>query len=122
MAGQKSSSALAAPFHGAAAALRRVPGAGVVGRAAHETPDKAGAVSPRGRGSAVRTGAGVLGAAGGVERPVALTGAAAPRPEEGTGSGRRAAPPDTGTSGRTPRENASTGPLGPTARPGRTIL
>ncbi|MGX4693886.1 hypothetical protein [Streptomyces sp. JNUCC 63] len=216
MAEQKSSSALAAPLHGAAAVLRRVPGAGVVSRAAQETLDKVGAVSPRGRRIAVYTGAGVLGVAGVVEWPVALTGAAVawltqPRPEHpagdgqktleqtpgtgttpedtapgtgitardaapdtaaaanaapeggttartaaadtaptaqdaapdtaaapqqpaedigtaalrsggGTGSEGRAAPPDTGTRGKEPKGHASTGPLGPTARPGRTTL
>ncbi|MFE8947041.1 hypothetical protein [Streptomyces sp. NPDC007856] len=86
MAEQKSSSVLTAPLRGAASALRRVPGAGMVTRAAEETLDKMGAVSPRGRRIAVYAGAGVLGAAGVVEWPVALTGAAVawltqPRPE-----------------------------------------
>ncbi|MFI9248846.1 hypothetical protein [Streptomyces sp. NPDC053069] len=76
MAEQKSSSALTAPLHGAASVLRRVPGAGMVSRAAEGTLDKVGAVSPRGRRIAVYAGAGVLGAAGVVEWPVALTGAA----------------------------------------------
>ncbi|EST20438.1 hypothetical protein [Streptomyces roseochromogenus] len=76
MAEQKSSSALMAPLRGAASALRRVPGATMVSRAAAETLDKVGAVSPRGRRIAVYAGAGVLGAAGVVEWPVALTGAA----------------------------------------------
>ncbi|MDN3259352.1 hypothetical protein QWJ26_05895 [Streptomyces sp. CSDS2] len=86
MAEQKSSSVLTAPLHGAASVLRRVPGAGTVGRAAEETLDKIGAVSPRGRRMAVYAGAGVLGVAGVVEWPVALTGAAVawltqPRPD-----------------------------------------
>ncbi len=86
MAEQKSSSALTAPLRGAASALRRVPGAGPVGRAAEETLDRIGAVSPRGRRIAVYAGAGVLGVTGVVEWPVALTGAAVawltrPRPE-----------------------------------------
>ncbi|MGA5037466.1 hypothetical protein ACPCA8_10455 [Streptomyces capoamus] len=76
MAEQKSSSVLTAPLRGAASVLRRVPGAGTVTRAAEETLDKVGAVSPRGRRMAVYAGAGVLGAAGVVEWPVALTGAA----------------------------------------------
>jgi hypothetical protein len=76
MAEQKSSSALTAPLRGAASVLRRVPGAGMVSRAAEETLDKVGAVSPRGRRIAVYAGAGMLGAAGVVEWPVALTGAA----------------------------------------------
>jgi hypothetical protein len=87
MAEQKSSSALTAPLRNAASAMRRVPGAGVVTKAAEETLDKIGAVSPRGRRMAVYAGAGVLGAAGVVEWPVALTGAAAvwltqPRPHQ----------------------------------------
>ncbi|MGY4963402.1 hypothetical protein [Streptomyces sp. 900105245] len=76
MAEHKSSSTLTAPLHGAASALRKVPGAGVVGRAAEGTLDKVGAVSPRGWRMAVYAGAGLLGAAGVVEWPVALTGAA----------------------------------------------
>ncbi|MFS4097822.1 hypothetical protein ACLU3S_35765, partial [Streptomyces sp. AF1A] len=76
MAEQKPSSALTAPLRGAASALRKVPGAGMVSRAAEETLDKVGAVSPRGRRMAVYAGAGLLGAAGVVEWPVAVTGAA----------------------------------------------
>ncbi|GCB49573.1 hypothetical protein SNL152K_6912 [Streptomyces sp. NL15-2K] len=53
-----------------------MPGAGLVGRAAEGTLDRIGAVSPRGRRIAVYTGAGVLGVAGVVEWPVAITGAA----------------------------------------------
>ncbi|MEU2064503.1 hypothetical protein [Streptomyces sp. NPDC013455] len=75
MAEQKSS-VLTAPLRGAASALRRVPGAGTVSRAAEGTLDKVGAVSPRGRRMAVYAGAGLLGAAGVVEWPVAVTGAA----------------------------------------------
>ncbi|MEU3526348.1 hypothetical protein AB0E62_21200 [Streptomyces sp. NPDC038707] len=175
MAEQKSSSALTAPLRGAASVLRRVPGAGTVGRAAEETLDKIGAVSPRGRRIAVYTGAGVLGAAGVVEWPVALTGAAVawltqPRPDRpgeggdpggrhpepahdlgtaalrsGAGHGRpvEGAPGGSGTApagrtggaghsgapgpgpghgGGTSASRASSGPLGPTARPDRTTL
>ncbi|MFI1165720.1 hypothetical protein ACH4UM_19410 [Streptomyces sp. NPDC020801] len=188
MAEQKSSSALAAPLHGAASMLRRVPGAGVVGRAAHGTLDKVGAVSPRGRRLAVYTGAGVLGVAGVVEWPVALTGAAVawltqPRPERPTdgagqptgqdtavpgpardttaltsptpdtptptpiatsrksakkrGTATRESAQETGAGeqipqkrptaaaagrGKSSKSRASTGPLGPTARPDRTTL
>ncbi|MGW0335837.1 hypothetical protein ACWD0J_28915 [Streptomyces sp. NPDC003011] len=75
------------PLRAAASVLSRVPGAGVVSRAAEETLDRVGAVSPRGRRIAVYTGAGVLGVAGVVEWPIALTGAAVawltqPRHEE----------------------------------------
>lgn len=76
MAEQKSSPARTAPLGGAASVLHRVPGADMVTRAATETLDKVCAVSPRGRRAAVYVGAGVLGAAGVVEWPVALTGAA----------------------------------------------
>jgi hypothetical protein len=76
MAGQKSSSALAQPLRTTLSALRRVPGAETVGRAAGGALDAVGRVSPRGRRVAVYTGAGVLGVAGVVEWPVALTGAA----------------------------------------------
>ncbi|QLJ01836.1 hypothetical protein HZZ00_12905 [Streptomyces sp. NEAU-sy36] len=87
MAERNDSSVLTAPLRGAASVLRKVPGAPAVGRAAEETLDKVGAVSPRGRRIAVYAGAGVLGAAGVVEWPVALTGAAVawltqPRPAQ----------------------------------------
>ncbi|WP_234382583.1 hypothetical protein [Streptomyces dysideae] len=101
---QPSSTTLPEPLRTAASALRRVPGAEMVGKAAEGTLDKVGVVSPRGRRIAVYTGAGVLGVAGVVEWPVALTGAAVawltqPRPGEkkstsgasgGTSSGTRA--------------------------------
>ncbi|MFE5034364.1 hypothetical protein [Streptomyces sp. NPDC056683] len=76
MAEQKSSSAVTVPLRNAASAARRVPGVGVMSKAAEETLDKIGAVSPRSRRLAVYAGAGVLGVAGVVEWPVALTGAA----------------------------------------------
>ncbi|MFF4306960.1 hypothetical protein [Streptomyces sp. NPDC001601] len=76
MAEQKSSSAVIVPLRNAASAARRVPGVGVMSKAAEETLDKIGAVSPRSRRLAVYAGAGVLGVAGVVEWPVALTGAA----------------------------------------------
>ncbi|MGW4444928.1 hypothetical protein [Streptomyces sp. NPDC004682] len=76
MAERKSSSVLTAPLRGAASVLSKVPGAAMVGKAAQETLDKVGAVSPRGRRVLVYTGAGVLGITGVVEWPVALTGAA----------------------------------------------
>jgi hypothetical protein len=64
------------PLRAATSVLSKVPGAGLVGRAAEGTLDRIGAVSPRGRRIAVYTGAGVLGVAGVVEWPVAITGAA----------------------------------------------
>ncbi|WP_239116153.1 hypothetical protein, partial [Streptomyces sp. SID8499] len=117
MAEQKSSSVLAAPLHGAASVLRRVPGAGTVGRAAQGTLNKVEAVSPRGRRIAVYTGAGVLGVAGIVEWPVALTGAAVAwltqprpdRPEEPREPGRLTAGGAENGSGET-GEAGDTGP------------
>ncbi|MDH6627622.1 hypothetical protein M2271_005449 [Streptomyces sp. LBL] len=76
MAEQNSTQNLPQPLRAAASVLRKVPGAGTVGRAAEGALDKVGAVSPRGRRLAVYTGAGVLGVAGVVEWPVAVTGAA----------------------------------------------
>ncbi|MET8582034.1 hypothetical protein ABZX39_14235 [Streptomyces collinus] len=76
MAERKSSSVLTAPVRGAASVLGRLPGAGTVGRVAEGALDKVGAASPRSRRLAVYTGAGVLGVAGVVEWPVAVTGAA----------------------------------------------
>jgi hypothetical protein len=89
MAEQKSSSALTAPLRNAASAMRKVPGADLVTKAAEGTLDKIGAVSPRGRRMAVYAGAGVLGVTGLVEWPVAVTGAAVawltqPRPDTET--------------------------------------
>ncbi|MEV5986085.1 hypothetical protein AB0L85_13815 [Streptomyces sp. NPDC052051] len=76
MAQQKSSSDLPEPLRTMVSALRRVPGAETVGRATEGALNAVGAVSPRGRRLAVYTGAGVLGAVGLVEWPVAVTGAA----------------------------------------------
>ncbi|MFJ5032542.1 hypothetical protein ACIQB5_31615 [Streptomyces sp. NPDC088560] len=88
MAEQKSSAVLAAPLHGVAPLLWKVPGVEAVGKAAQETLDEVGAVSPR-RRLAVYDGAGVLAVTGVVEWPVALTGAAvAGSPNHGR-SGRR---------------------------------
>ncbi|BFO17740.1 hypothetical protein SHKM778_41280 [Streptomyces sp. KM77-8] len=64
------------PLGAVASGLRRLPGAERVGKAAEGALDAIGAVSPRGRRMAVYAGAGVLGVAGLVEWPVALTGAA----------------------------------------------
>jgi hypothetical protein len=84
---EASQTTLPQPLRSAASVLQRVPGAGLVSRAAGGALDKVGAVSPRGRRLAVYTGAGVLGVAGVVEWPVAVTGAAVawltqPRPHE----------------------------------------
>ncbi|MET7654976.1 hypothetical protein, partial [Streptomyces sp. NPDC005486] len=76
MVEQKSQPGLPQPLRAAASVLRKVPGAGMVTRAGEDVLDKVGAVSPRGRRIAVYTGAGVLGVAGVVEWPVAVTGAA----------------------------------------------
>ncbi|MGW5046366.1 hypothetical protein [Streptomyces griseoluteus] len=76
MAEHTSSSVLTAPLRGAASVLSKVPGASMVNKAAQDTLDVIGVISPRGRRLAVYAGAGVLGVAGVVEWPVALTGAA----------------------------------------------
>ncbi|MGA5205683.1 hypothetical protein [Streptomyces variegatus] len=70
------SSDLPQPLRAVASGLRHLPGAEQVGRAATDALDMIGAVSPRGRRMAVYAGAGVLGVAGLVEWPVAVTGAA----------------------------------------------
>ncbi|WP_399498672.1 hypothetical protein [Streptomyces sp. P17] len=87
MAHEASSTTLPQPLRATLSVLGRVPGAGTVGRAAGGVLDVIGTVSPRGRRIAVYTGAGVLGVAGVVEWPVAVTGAAVawltqPRPQE----------------------------------------
>ncbi|MCF1650060.1 hypothetical protein [Streptomyces indiaensis] len=73
---RSSSSDLPQPLRAVASGLRHVPGAERVGRVATGALDRIGAVSPRGRRMAVYAGAGVLGVAGVVEWPVAVTGAA----------------------------------------------
>jgi hypothetical protein len=74
--GTSRSSDLPQPLRAVASGLRHVPGAEQVGKVAGDALDRIGAVSPRGRRMAVYAGAGVLGVAGVVEWPVALTGAA----------------------------------------------
>ncbi|MFF7977032.1 hypothetical protein [Streptomyces sp. NPDC007905] len=83
---------------GITSALHRLPGAEQVSRAADDALDRIGAVSPAGRRMAVYAGAGVLGVAGAVEWPVALTGAAVawltqPRPEQRAQPDQQAQPP-----------------------------
>ncbi|MFG2471108.1 hypothetical protein ACGFXB_37405 [Streptomyces canus] len=85
------------PLRAAASVLGKVPGAGTVGRVAGGALDRVGAVSPRGRRLAVYAGAGVLGVAGVVEWPVAVTGAAVawltqPRPGEREEAGEASRP------------------------------
>lgn len=105
MAERSASSVLTAPVRGAASVLGRLPGAGTVARAAEGALDKVGAVSPRGRRMAVYTGAGVLGVAGVVEWPVALTGAAVawltqPRPAPSARAGGSGEAVEAGTGAR----------------------
>ncbi|MFG2132951.1 hypothetical protein ACGFNV_34840 [Streptomyces sp. NPDC048751] len=88
------------PLRAAASTLQKVPGAGMVSRAAGGTLDRIGTVSPRGRRVAVYTGAGVLGVTGLVEWPVAVTGAAVawltqPRSQEQRKGQERAGAEDT---------------------------
>ncbi|MFH9084108.1 hypothetical protein [Streptomyces sp. NPDC017673] len=111
---QESSSGLPQPLRVIGSGLRRLPGAEQVSKVADSALDWIGVISPRGRRVAVYTGAGVLGVAGVVEWPVALTGAAVawltqphPRhseePSDLAKGGIRSAVADTGT---TPRETA----------------
>ncbi|MFI9345373.1 hypothetical protein ACIG0D_29525 [Streptomyces sp. NPDC052773] len=72
----KPSSVITEPVRFTGSALRRMPGMDKVSKAAEGTLDAVGVVSPRGRRIAVYTGAGLLGAAGVVEWPVAIAGAA----------------------------------------------
>ncbi|WP_328430106.1 hypothetical protein [Streptomyces sp. NBC_00443] len=83
-----SPSVLTFPLRVVGSGLRRLPGAEQVSKVAGSALDRIGAVSPRGRRIAVYTGAGVLGVAGVVEWPLAVTGAAVawltqPRPRQG---------------------------------------
>ncbi|MGA5822835.1 hypothetical protein ACPC54_33860 [Kitasatospora sp. NPDC094028] len=73
------------PADTVASAVRRVPGADAVGDVVNGVLDTIGLVSPRARRIAAYTGAGLLGALGAVDWPVAAVGAAAvwltqPRP------------------------------------------
>ncbi|KUN88902.1 hypothetical protein AQJ66_05385 [Streptomyces bungoensis] len=75
------------PLQTLGSALSRLPGAEQMGKATDSALDWIGTVSPRGRRMAVYAGAGVLGLAGVVEWPLALTGAAVawltqPRPRQ----------------------------------------
>ncbi|WP_369268850.1 hypothetical protein AB5J55_01385 [Streptomyces sp. R11] len=112
-----SPSVLSFPLRVVGSGLRRLPGAEQVGKVAGSALDRIGAVSPRGRRIAVYTGAGVLGVAGVVEWPIAVTGAAVawltqPRPphggqEEAVQNGR---PRPAARSGPAPTEAADTHP------------
>ncbi|MGW6547601.1 hypothetical protein ACWGBH_32860 [Streptomyces massasporeus] len=120
------SSGLPQPLRAMASGLRHLPGAEQVGKVATEALDMIGAVSPRGRRMAVYAGAGVLGVAGVVEWPVAVTGAAVawltrPRP----GQRPDGASPDGGTHpagaghhrpARTGRDEEDTSAHGPGGR------
>ncbi|MFD4610437.1 hypothetical protein ACFWOT_20580 [Streptomyces sp. NPDC058440] len=106
---KESSSKLPQPLLAVASALCRLPGAEQVSMVADRALDRIAAISPRGRRMAVYTGAGVLGVAGVVEWPVALTGAAVawltqPRtrysehpPRDMAKDGKQLAASDTGT-------------------------
>jgi hypothetical protein len=73
---KESSTDLPQPLRAVASALHRLPGAEQVNVIADRALDWIAGISPRDRRMAVYTGAGVLGVAGVVEWPVALTGAA----------------------------------------------
>ncbi|WP_164555778.1 MULTISPECIES: hypothetical protein [unclassified Streptomyces] len=90
------SSDLPQPLRTAVSGLRRLPGGHRLEKAAGGALEALGALSPGGRRIAVYTGAGVLGVAGLVDWPVAVTGAAVawltrPRPTDRP-DGERAAP------------------------------
>ncbi|MER6349842.1 hypothetical protein ACWC10_04040 [Streptomyces sp. NPDC001595] len=115
----KPSSVVTEPVRITGSALRRMPGAEKVSKAAEGTLDAVGSVSPRGRRLAVYTGAGVLGVAGVVEWPVAIAGAAVawltqPKPGQreqqtaGHGSRRGRAPSAGATASATPGSAART--------------
>lgn len=112
------SSELPQPLRAVASGLRHLPGAEQVGKVAGGTLDRIGAVSPRGRRMAVYAGAGVLGVAGIVEWPVALTGAAVawltqPRPGQDTRASNGA-----GTTAETDDASApAASPAGPEPEP-----
>ncbi|GAA1421672.1 hypothetical protein GCM10009601_21950 [Streptomyces thermospinosisporus] len=101
------------PLRAVASGLRQLPGAAQAGKVAEAALDRIGALSPRGRRIAVYAGAGVLGTAGVVEWPVALTGAAVAwftRPRPGSAEDTRPAEhqPDAA-------EAVATTPAGPEA-------
>ncbi|MEU0406524.1 hypothetical protein ABZ307_01685 [Streptomyces griseorubiginosus] len=101
---EKAQQQLPQPLRAAVSVLGKVPGAGTVGRVAEGTLDRVAAVSPRGRRLAVYAGAGVLGVAGIVEWPVAVTGAAVawltqPRPGERESHGGAGGPQGAGDFG-----------------------
>ncbi|MFI2635320.1 hypothetical protein ACH5A2_33840 [Streptomyces collinus] len=119
------SSDLPQPLRAMASGLRHLPGAEQVGKVATDALDRIGAVSPRGRRMAVYAGAGVLGVAGLVEWPVAVTGAAVawltqPRPGQrpdgaspngGTAAGESGERPSA-PSGRDDEDTSAYGPSG----------
>ncbi|QIJ61201.1 hypothetical protein [Streptomyces sp. JB150] len=117
----KPSSVITRPVRFTGSALRRMPGMDKVSKAAEGTLDAVGIVSPRGRRIAVYTGAGVLGAAGVVEWPVAIAGAAVawltqPRPgqererEQGPDDASRATSPGGGAASEGDAASMSMGP------------
>ncbi|MEU1853818.1 hypothetical protein ABZ499_32290 [Streptomyces sp. NPDC019990] len=106
------------PLRAVASGLRHVPGAEQVGKVAGGTLDRIGAVSPRGRRMAVYAGAGVLGVAGVVEWPVALTGAAVawltrPRPGHGPDGAPNGTPEAERTGGHPLEADVKATPEGP---------
>ncbi|WP_259471606.1 hypothetical protein [Streptomyces shenzhenensis] len=112
MAEQKSSSSPVAPLRAAASAVRRVPGAEALSRAGEGILDKVESVSPRRRRLVVYAGAGVLGAVGVVEWPIALTGAAVAWLTQAGGGQPEGAPPAAGTARRTGAGTARTAGTG----------
>ncbi|MER6302597.1 hypothetical protein ABT247_23995 [Kitasatospora sp. NPDC001539] len=110
------------------ATVHRVPGADAVGSAVNGVLDTVGLVSPRARRIAAYAGAGLLGALGAVEWPVAAAGAAAvwltqPRPaaaEEAAAASVRPGPGKTASGGRSrtaTRSRTTTKASGPAGTP-----
>lgn len=115
-----SSPDLPQPLRMLGSGLRRLPGAGQVSRVADGALDRIGAVSPRGRRIAVYTGAGVLGVAGVVEWPLALTGAAVAwltQPRPGQGAQGEKAQDMARSSGRPAASESGDAPAGPAGTP-----
>ncbi|GAA2484875.1 hypothetical protein [Streptomyces longisporus] len=112
---KESSSDLPQPLRAIASTLRRLPGAEQMSMAADSALDRIAAISPRGRRMAVYTGAGVLGAAGVVEWPVALTGAAVAWLTQPRSRHSEHPPPDMAEDGRRPAAaDTRTAPSAPT--------
>ncbi|MFH9347916.1 hypothetical protein [Kitasatospora sp. NPDC017646] len=102
------------PVESVAFAVRRVPGVGTVSGMVDGVLDTVGLVSPRARRIAAYTGAGLLGALGAVEWPVAAAGAAAVWLTQARPVGAAGAAPSPARAGGPAGKTGPTGPTGPT--------